>query len=195
MAGALVPRLARAYPRALALVDDAAATGEAGGVVTTWLGRSSPPPSAEWTRVQHTAWGAEGTTAQQAEARRLARDWGRFTRNFVVQGSAAEWALSWMAYTRSALANSRAHLAFFMHDELVVHAPQEEADLVRAVLAEAAVSASRLLFPGHGDLVPLDLVVTESYADLEEESSSSTSVIESSLAEGASGSSVNPASS
>ncbi len=44
--GRLVPRLRRAYPRAMALVDDAARVGEEGGVVTTWLGRSSPlhPP-------------------------------------------------------------------------------------------------------------------------------------------------------
>lgn len=195
LAGALVPRLARAFPRALALVDDAAATGEAGGVVTTWLGRTSPPPSAAWSATQRQAWGAEGTTAQQAEARRLARDWGRFTRNFVVQGSAAEWALAWMAYTRAALAGHRARLAFFMHDELVVHAPQEEASSVREVMGEAARAASAVLFPGRADLVPLDVVVAECYADLEEENNSSTSVIDSSLAEGAAGSSTNPASS
>jgi DNA polymerase-1 len=43
----VLPRLARAYPRAMGLVEDAARTGERGGVVSTWLGRSSPPPGQE----------------------------------------------------------------------------------------------------------------------------------------------------
>lgn len=41
--GRVVPRLRRNFPAAMALVDGAAATGERGGTVTTWLGRSSPP--------------------------------------------------------------------------------------------------------------------------------------------------------
>ena len=35
--------------------------------------------------------------------RRSARDRGRFTRNFVVQGTAAEWALCWMGEIRRRL--------------------------------------------------------------------------------------------
>src|SRR6478752_125336 len=42
--GRLVPRLRKVYPRAMALVDEAARRGEDGGVVSTWLGRSSPRP-------------------------------------------------------------------------------------------------------------------------------------------------------
>ena len=57
-------------------------------------------------------------------ARSQARDWGRFTRNFVVQASAAEWALCWMADLRNrltALAPGRPltespHLVYFLHD-------------------------------------------------------------------------------
>ncbi|HWI30525.1 MAG TPA: bifunctional 3'-5' exonuclease/DNA polymerase, partial [Microbacterium sp.] len=40
--GRLVPRLRAVFPRAMELVDEAARTGEEGGIVTTWLGRSSP---------------------------------------------------------------------------------------------------------------------------------------------------------
>ena len=40
---------------------------------------------------------------ERREARTRARDWGRFTRNFVVQGTAAEWALCWLADLRRQL--------------------------------------------------------------------------------------------
>ena len=105
--GRLVPRLRRAYPRAMGLVDDAARIGEDGGVVSTWLGRSSPPPSPEWSAAQSRATEAEASGAEETRARRWARDRGRFTRNFVVQGTAAEWALAWLADLRGRLAALR----------------------------------------------------------------------------------------
>src|SRR5699024_11278673 len=40
----------------------------------------------------------------EQRARRAAGDQGRFTRNFVVQGTAAEWALAWLADLRQRLA-------------------------------------------------------------------------------------------
>ena len=63
--GRLVPRLRRTFPRAMALVDDAARTGEDGGVVTTWLGRSSPPPSAGWHDAQSRASEVEASGADE----------------------------------------------------------------------------------------------------------------------------------
>ena len=92
--GRLVPRLRRTYPRAMALVDDAARVGEEGGVVTTWLGRSSPSPSGEVARGAAAGDRGRASGADETRARRRARDRGRFTRNFVVQGTAAEWALA-----------------------------------------------------------------------------------------------------
>jgi len=101
--GRLVPRLARAYPRAMRLVDAAARDGERGLQVTTLLGRSSPLPPAEWRATQASASQPDATSSDERRARSSARDWGRFTRNFVVQGSAAEWALCWMADLRARL--------------------------------------------------------------------------------------------
>ncbi|TGO04181.1 bifunctional 3'-5' exonuclease/DNA polymerase [Serinibacter arcticus] len=179
--GMLVPRLARAYPRALGLVDGAARTGEAGGVVTTWLGRSSPPTSAAWREAQGAASGIDAGAADESRARSRAREWGRFTRNFVVQGTAAEWALSWMAGVRQSLrrlptGDGAPHLAFFLHDELVVHTPDTLAVHVVDAVERAAVQASALLFPhlrppptADGreprPLVPLDVVVARTYAE------------------------------
>ena len=178
--GRLVPRLARAYPRAMALVDRAAATGERGGVVTTNLGRSSPPPGDGWRAVQAQASQPDATPADERRARSVARDWGRFTRNFVVQGSAAEWALCWMAALRPRLAqfvpvdataersgpvfSRMPHLVYYLHDEIIVHAPREHADAVAAVVHETAHAAARLLFGDFPVDFPLDLAIVDSYA-------------------------------
>ncbi|MFK4729273.1 bifunctional 3'-5' exonuclease/DNA polymerase [Agromyces mediolanus] len=178
--GRLVPRLARAFPRAMALVDRAAAQGERGAAVTTNLGRSSPLPPSSWREVQHRASEPDASPSDERRARSSARDWGRFTRNFVVQGSAAEWSLCWMAALRSRLAamapgGRRAeasgpvfaavpHLVYYLHDEIIVHTPAECVDEVAAAVAACAAEAGRLLFGDFPIDFPLDLAVVESYA-------------------------------
>jgi DNA polymerase-1 len=175
--GRLVPRLRQVYPKAMGLVDAAARTGEDGGVVSTWLGRSSPRPSAEWRDLQATATAADADPAIVALARRRARDWGRFTRNFVVQGTAAEWSLIWLAEIRHRLArlapaahpatasgpfSGSAHLAFFLHDEVILHVPDEHAEAAAAAVREAAAVATTRLFGTFPIDVPLDLRITAS---------------------------------
>ncbi|MFD1506205.1 bifunctional 3'-5' exonuclease/DNA polymerase [Georgenia yuyongxinii] len=167
-AGQLMPRLKGAYPRAIGVVDRAAQTGERGGVVSTWLGRTSPPPPEEWHVVQRRASEADADESARRGARRRARDWGRFTRNFVVQGSAAEWALCWMADLRLRLrriGDGAAHLVFFLHDEVIVHTPARLADDVAAAVHEAAAGAGRLLFGDFPVDFPLDVAVVDSYAE------------------------------
>jgi DNA polymerase-1 len=178
--GRLVPRLARAYPKAMALVDRAAAQGERGGVVSTNLGRSSPLPPEPWRLAQQRASEPDATATDERRARSVARDWGRFTRNFVVQGSAAEWALCWMAALRSRLAalgptgrpasrsgrvfEASPHLVYFLHDEIIVHTPVEHAEAVAAAVEQSAEEAGRLLFGAFPIDFPLDLAVVVDYA-------------------------------
>jgi DNA polymerase-1 len=169
-AGALMPRLQRAYPRAIELVESAARTGEGGGRVSTWLGRTSPPPSAWWREAQAAAQDAGAGRTAERRARQAARDWGRFTRNFVVQGTAAEWALCWMGHLRRLLderfrdaAGPRPELVYFLHDEVMVHTPQEHADGVVAAVREAGRAAGELLFRGFPVQFPLDVAVVRSY--------------------------------
>ncbi|CAN5360308.1 bifunctional 3'-5' exonuclease/DNA polymerase [soil metagenome] len=167
--GRLLPGLAKAFPQALALVEAAARTGERGGIVSTQLGRSSPPPSAEWRALQ----GDAGTdAATERRARSASRSWGRFTRNFIVQGTAAEWALCWMAGLRGRLWAlgegsflERPHLVFFLHDEVMVHAPADLADAVVAEIRAAAVDAGRLIFGGMPVQFPVTTVVVDNYAE------------------------------
>lgn len=175
--GRLVPQLRKVFPRAMALVDEAARTGEDGGRVSTWLGRSSRRPPGEWTALQAAATSADAEPAVVALARRRARDWGRFTRNFVVQGTAAEWSLIWLAEIRHRLRAlpsaehpapasgpfaREAHLAFFLHDEVVLHVPAEQGDAAADAVREAAVVATQRLFGSFPLEVPLDLRIADS---------------------------------
>jgi len=175
--GRLVPRLRKVFPRAMGLVDAAARTGEQGGVVSTLLGRGSPRPDEVWLRAQSQASDPGAVGVDESRARSRARDRGRFTRNFVVQGTAAEWALLWLAEIRHRLMAlpepdapatasgpvfaSRAHLAFFLHDEVIVHCPREQAEAVADSVRAAAVAATARLFPGFPIDVPLDLRISE----------------------------------
>jgi DNA polymerase-1 len=170
--GRMMPRLTRRYPRAIGLVEDAARAGERGEVVHTLLGRGSPRPSGG--RPDEADLGepvAEGGPPEERDRRR--RAWGRFTRNFVVQGTAAEWALCWLADLRNRLwrlapdepPQQRPHLVFFLHDEVVVHTPAHLAGAVADEVRAAAAGAGRLLFGGFPVDFPLDVAVVRSWAD------------------------------
>lgn len=177
----VLPRLAKAFPRAIALVEDAARTGERGGVVSTRLGRSSPPPGDTWEMVQAGAFDDDAGADAAARARSYTRSWGRFTRNFVVQGTAAEWALCWLASIRRRLWDlgstddepglapepfaARPHLVFFLHDEVVVHAPAAMAEAVAAEVVAAAAEAGRLLFGDFPVRFPLSVATVTTYAE------------------------------
>jgi DNA polymerase-1 len=90
---------------------------------------------------------------------------GRFARNFVVQGSAADWALLLLAALRRACAGLAAELVFFQHDEVIVHCPAEEADAVVTAIQEASDLAMRLAFGPTPVRIPFTTAVVECYAD------------------------------
>jgi DNA polymerase-1 len=162
--GAMLPRLTRRYPAAVGWVEAAARAGERGEVVTTLLGRGSPQPG------PFGGAGDDPAAGRAADSRR--RAWGRFTRNFVVQGTGAEWASCWLADLRNRLwrigagdLTDRPHLVFFLHDEVVVHSPAALADEVVVAVRESAAVAGRLLFGGFPVDFPLDVAVVRSWAD------------------------------
>ncbi|MBM9507561.1 bifunctional 3'-5' exonuclease/DNA polymerase [Actinacidiphila acididurans] len=148
------------FPAALALVEAAARTGEAGGIVRSRLGRTSPAPSAEWLR-------DAGDDDGPGTDRRAARSWGRFTRNFVIQATAAEWALAMLAALRRELTplGPGPRLVFFQHDEVVVHTPAELAPAVSSAVTAAGDEARRLIFGPTRVVFPLHTHVVECYAD------------------------------
>ncbi|MBT2549544.1 bifunctional 3'-5' exonuclease/DNA polymerase [Arthrobacter sp. ISL-65] len=163
-AGRLMPQLARTYPRAVGYVERAARDGEAGRTVTSRLGRSSPPPSEQWLLSQRST-----SAEEQRRADSIARSRGRFTRNFVVQGSAADWAACWLAELRRRLRTMRAdrsvtgELVFFLHDEVMVHAPDSAVDACIRAIEEAANAAKELLFGPIPVEFPVSVAVVDSY--------------------------------
>lgn len=172
--GRLVPQLARMYPRALDFVEQAARAGERGERVSTYLGRSTPPTTQEWYDGQRSS-----TAQEQRRAESAARSRGRFTRNFVVQGTAAEWACCWMADLRRRLraltalspatggspAHATPQLVAFLHDEVVVHCPLKLVEEVTQILHASSQAATELIFGKIPLEFPVNVVVERCYAD------------------------------
>ncbi|MCX4882600.1 bifunctional 3'-5' exonuclease/DNA polymerase [Streptomyces sp. NBC_00847] len=165
--------LRRRFPKAVAYVDDAARAGEEGRLVRTWLGRTCPPAAgagddaAEEAGIpqDEPAETPAGTDWVPGYASTNARARGRFARNFVVQGSAADWALLLLAALRQACTGMAAELVFFQHDEVIVHCPEQEAEAVVTAIREAAELAGRLTFGETPVRFPFTTAVVECYAD------------------------------
>ncbi|GAA2949335.1 MULTISPECIES: bifunctional 3'-5' exonuclease/DNA polymerase [Streptomycetaceae] len=169
--------LRRRFPLAVAYVDDAAKAGEEGRLVRTWLGRTSPPaagagedeeagiPQESEDPPPTESSGEYGFTPGYASSNTRAR--GRFTRNFVVQGSAADWALLLLAALRQKLTagRMRAELVFFQHDEVIVHCPADEAPAVVEAIRAAGELAGRIAFGETPVRFPFTTVVVERYSD------------------------------
>ena len=186
----LLAVLRHRFPRAAQYVETAARAGEEGKVVRSRLGRTCPPPSQAWRGLT-----AEPDDPESAEPRagRSLRARGRFTRNFVVQASAADWAVVFLAGLRHRLSELKVpngasagpaacpgipvvarpaaggegqpRLVFFQHDEVIVHCPQALAEDMVAMVGEAAAEAGRLVFGPTGVRFPVTTAVVASYGD------------------------------
>ncbi|MFL6124084.1 bifunctional 3'-5' exonuclease/DNA polymerase [Actinophytocola sp.] len=158
-AGPLLAKLRKRFPQAVEYVETAARAGEEGQVVRSRLGRTSPPPSEKWRAL------VGSPDADERRSRQAARDWGRFTRNFVVQASAADWALTLLATLRQRLAGTEAQLVFFQHDEVMVHCPTDITEYTADAMRTAAAEASRLVFGDTPVHFPLEAATVNCYAD------------------------------
>jgi DNA polymerase I len=121
--------LSSAYPVAIAYLDAADREGQAGRSVRTFGGRL--------VRLQMRA-GDE--SANDARSRAAAQ--GRYGRNAMIQGAAAELFKMWAVTVRARGASLGARIVLCLHDELLVHTPRQHAaltaSLLRDCLAEAA---------------------------------------------------------
>jgi DNA polymerase I len=127
-AGEALAGLRRAYPVAMDLLEDAAARGGRGEPVRTFGGRlvhTAPP-------------GEQG----RPSAPPIAAARGRFARNAIIQGTAAELFKAWAATIRATTADLGAEVVLCLHDEVLVHVPagaaQECARRVDQALTDAA---------------------------------------------------------
>ncbi|MBB2987113.1 DNA polymerase [Terracoccus luteus] len=157
-AGQALGDLERRYPVAMGLLDRAYADGVARRPLRTWGGRlirlgAAGPPLGEGAGADEDAPGirATGTTdggrasAGEDGAARAAHDAarGRYARNAVIQGSAAELFKAWAATVRASLGPVGGRIVLCLHDELLVHVPVARADETVALVARCLDDAAR----------------------------------------------------
>jgi DNA polymerase-1 len=122
--------LRSAYPVAIGYLEDADRAGRARRPLRTWGGRLIRMGVAD-----------EGGSSERA-ARAQAAARGRYGRNAMVQGAAAELFKAWAATVRARVVPLDGRIVLCLHDELLVHAPAEHGDatarLVDDCLQEAA---------------------------------------------------------
>jgi DNA polymerase-1 len=122
-AGRALGDLERTYPVAMGMLDEAYASGVARRPLRTFGGRrinldSAWPGSDEGSR-------------------------GRFARNAVIQGSAAELFKAWAATVRHVTAPMGAHIVLCLHDELLLQAPEDRAEEVASAVGRCLDDSAR----------------------------------------------------
>lgn len=133
-AGEALKDLERAYPVAMGLLDSAYADGVAHRPVRTYGGRLVRMGAAE-------APDELGGTPENQASADGAR--GRYARNAIIQGSAAELFKAWAATVRHAVAPLGGQIVLCLHDELLVHVPEPRAATAQRAVESALTSASR----------------------------------------------------
>lgn len=145
-AGAALRGLERAYPVAMAYLRAADERGQAGRPVRTYGGRL-----------------VRMDLGEDAEAAAVAAR-GRFARNAVVQGAAAELFKMWAVTVRAALP-AGAEVVLALHDELLVHAPQALAGEVVNLLHDALAGTGTLWAAGSGVQLVADVAVVRRWSE------------------------------
>lgn len=148
-AGAALRDMDRAYPRAMAYLRDAEQSGRDGVDIRTYGGRLL-------------------RLARSGDDERFPPSaWGRFARNAMVQGAAAELFKAWAGTVRAGLiaAGGDGRIVLCLHDELLVHVRREEADAVARLLVTALDSTSRWWAAGSGVRFVAEVTTADSWAD------------------------------
>lgn len=113
-----------AYPVAMRYLTEAARSAEAGVDLRTRGGR----------RVRMS--GGADPSADERDLRTRAAARGRYGRNAMVQGAAAEFFKTWAVVVRARIP-ADARIVLCLHDELLVHAPSRHAQDVAAIVDDA----------------------------------------------------------
>ncbi|MEW1957768.1 DNA polymerase [Kineococcus sp. NPDC059986] len=147
-AGEALRRMERAYPRALAYLRAAEEAGKEGRDVRTYGGRL--------VRISDLA-------PVEPGAATAAR--GRFARNAVVQGAAAELFKAWAATVRAGLAGTDGRIVLCLHDELLLHVPEPDADRAAALLDSALQQTAARWAAGSGVRFVADVSVVRRWSE------------------------------
>jgi DNA polymerase-1 len=134
-AGEALRGMESAYPTAMRYLRAASEEGRAGNSVRTYGGRL--------VRMWPTPHGLDESAARSVLAAR-----GRFARNAMVQGAAAEFFKAWAVTVRARTAALGAEIVLCLHDELLVQAPVEQGAAVAQGLHDCLAEASARWFTG-----------------------------------------------
>jgi DNA polymerase-1 len=135
----------------MAYLQDAARAGQARQDLRTYGGRLIQMGSAN----------PDQTTeqVQQAAAR------GRYGRNALVQGAAAELFKVWAATVRARGENLSARIVLCLHDELLVHTPSQHGDAVAQLLEDCLQEAAHRWAPDDSVRFVADIGVIQRWSD------------------------------
>ncbi|WP_211241277.1 DNA polymerase [Pseudonocardia spinosispora] len=151
-AGEALRGLESAYPTAMRFLRKASDQGRAGKDVRTYGGRL--------VRIGALPEGLDETTRRMVAAAR-----GRFARNAVVQGAAAELFKVWAVTIRARCAPLGGRIVLCLHDELLVHVPEEHGETVADLLRTCLDETGRAWFPGSGVRFVADVHVVRQWSE------------------------------
>jgi DNA polymerase-1 len=140
-------RLNAAYPVAMAYLDSADRAGRAGRDLRTYGGRLIQLAPTEPRSVSRAA------------------AYGRYARNAMIQGAAAELFKVWAVIVRARCEPLGARIVLCLHDELLVHVPREQAEPVSRLVDECMREAAQRWAPGCGVRFISDTTVVRSWSD------------------------------
>ena len=145
--------LEAAYPVAMRYLTEADLAGQVGREVRTHGGRLIRTGSADRSQLG------------DRDSRSRAAAQGRYARNAMVQGAAAEFFKVWAVTVRSRAAALGARIVLCLHDELLVHAPLEQGDAVAGLVADCLIDAARQWAPNDSVRFVADVSIIERWSD------------------------------
>jgi DNA polymerase I len=128
-------RLNAAYPVAMGYLDAADRAGRTGRDLRTYGGRLIVL-----------------TPSESMDPRSVSRAaaYGRYARNAMIQGAAAELFKMWAVTVRARCGHLSARIVLCLHDELLVHCPREQAETVSRIVEDGLGEVARRWAPGSG---------------------------------------------
>jgi len=127
-------RMRSAYPVAMGYLDAADRSAQAGQDLRTYGGRLI--------RMS----GGAGAAEAESPGARTGR--GRYGRNAVIQGAAAELFKMWAVTVRARAAPLGARIVLCLHDELLVHVPSGRAEQAAELVGDCLTETARRWAPG-----------------------------------------------
>jgi len=151
-AGAALRDMDRTYPAAMAYLRNAEQAGVRGNDLRTYGGRRL--------QLMHALAGSYEPDDRPAIAAH-----GRYARNAVVQGAAAELFKAWAGTVRDGLVGLDGQIVLCLHDELLVHVPAGRYEAARALLVDALNSTARWWAAGSAVRFVAEIGIGQSWAD------------------------------